>query len=228
MKDHYKILGVTTNASQAEIKKAYRLLAVQYHPDKNSGNKESEERFKEISAAYIILGDTAKRNAYDYTKSYQKKYSPQNIESGQPGPTMFLVLFKRIKEKVLHANGHVNKQVLFKVIDDLLSDETISLLLYSGDIVTNNLIIDDVLTCCIFLDETSKSGIYAKLEKVADGDPRFTEKLALLNKKIQLIGTQPANDKTYNVAESRPAITTVLIFVVIIIVFILFLFMLNN
>src|SRR5205809_789767 len=63
--DYYKTLGVGKNASDEEIKKAYRKLARQYHPDRNPGDKQAEERFKEISAAYDVLGDADKRKQYD-------------------------------------------------------------------------------------------------------------------------------------------------------------------
>jgi molecular chaperone DnaJ len=63
--DHYKILGVGKNASDEEIKKAYRKLARQYHPDRNAGDKKAEERFKEISQAHDVLSDPDKRKAYD-------------------------------------------------------------------------------------------------------------------------------------------------------------------
>jgi molecular chaperone DnaJ len=63
--DHYKILGVGKNASDEEIKKAYRKLARQYHPDRNPGDKSAEERFKEISQAHDVLSDADKRKAYD-------------------------------------------------------------------------------------------------------------------------------------------------------------------
>jgi molecular chaperone DnaJ len=64
-KDYYGVLGVAKNASAAEIKKAYRKLAQQFHPDANPGNVDAETRFKEISAAYDVLGDEDKRKRYD-------------------------------------------------------------------------------------------------------------------------------------------------------------------
>jgi curved DNA-binding protein len=64
-KDYYKILGVERNASPEEIKKVYRKLAMKYHPDRNPGNKASEEKFKEINEAYEVLRDPKKRSRYD-------------------------------------------------------------------------------------------------------------------------------------------------------------------
>ena len=63
--DYYQILGVDRNASEDEIKKAYRKLAVKFHPDKNPGDKNAEEKFKEISAAFEVLKDPDKRRKYD-------------------------------------------------------------------------------------------------------------------------------------------------------------------
>jgi len=63
--DYYKILGVKEDASSGEIKKAYRKLALKYHPDKNPGDKKAEERFKKISEAYYALGDDKRRKEYD-------------------------------------------------------------------------------------------------------------------------------------------------------------------
>ncbi len=65
MSNYYDILGVPKNATADEIKKAYRTLAFKYHPDRNQGNAEAEEKFKQISAAYDVLGDEAKRRQYD-------------------------------------------------------------------------------------------------------------------------------------------------------------------
>ncbi|WP_187260693.1 DnaJ C-terminal domain-containing protein [Pontibacter beigongshangensis] len=88
-KDYYKILGVDKSASQAEIKKKYRSLAKQFHPDKNKDNKEAEGRFKEISEAYEVLGDEEKRSKYDQLganwKQYQQGPGSGQHYGGQPG-----------------------------------------------------------------------------------------------------------------------------------------------
>ena len=69
-KDLYEVLGVAKNASDDEIKKAYRKLAMKYHPDRNPDNKEAEEKFKEIQKAYDVLSDTNKRSIRPIRRSW--------------------------------------------------------------------------------------------------------------------------------------------------------------
>jgi curved DNA-binding protein len=81
-KDYYKILGVERKASADDIRKAYRKLAVQFHPDKNPGDKKSEDKFKEINEAYQVLSDEQKRARYDQLGS---AYSDFRTRGGRPG-----------------------------------------------------------------------------------------------------------------------------------------------
>src|SRR5512143_3964496 len=94
-KDYYQILGVERAASADDVRKAYRKLAMQYHPDRNPGDKGAEDRFKEINEAYQVLSDPQKRARYDqlgsaYSNWQQRGGSPNDFDwsqwfSGQPG-----------------------------------------------------------------------------------------------------------------------------------------------
>ena len=80
-KDYYQILGVDRKAGDADIKKAYRNLAKKYHPDKNPGDKTSEQKFKEINEAYEVLKDPEKRSRYDQLGSSYSQWQ----QNGAPG-----------------------------------------------------------------------------------------------------------------------------------------------
>lgn len=88
-KDYYKILGVERKATEDDIRKAYRKLAMQYHPDRNPGDKQSEERFKEINEAYQVLSDPKKRAYYDRLgsdySSWQRRGAPGDFNWDQYG-----------------------------------------------------------------------------------------------------------------------------------------------
>jgi curved DNA-binding protein len=81
-KDYYKVLGVDRNANEDEIKRAYRKLALKHHPDRNPGDNNSEEKFKEINEAYQVLSDPEKKNRYD---QLGKSYSQWQQHGGSPG-----------------------------------------------------------------------------------------------------------------------------------------------
>jgi curved DNA-binding protein len=83
-KDYYKILGTSKSASPGEIKKAYRKLAMKYHPDRNKGDTSAEAKFKEISEAYAVLSDPEKKKQYDMfgAEGFQNRFSQEDIFRG--------------------------------------------------------------------------------------------------------------------------------------------------
>lgn len=82
--DYYRLLGVNKNASKDELKKAFRKLAMQYHPDKNKGDKGAEEKFKKINEAYAVLSNDEKRKQYDMfgAEGFSRRYTQEDIFSG--------------------------------------------------------------------------------------------------------------------------------------------------
>jgi curved DNA-binding protein len=83
-RDYYEVLGVKKGASADEIKRAYRKLAVKYHPDKNPGDKQAEEKFKEINEAYAVLSDPKKKEQFDQfgSSNFHQKFSQEDIFRG--------------------------------------------------------------------------------------------------------------------------------------------------
>ena len=102
-KDFYEILGVSKSASQDEIKKAYRKVAMQYHPDRNPGDKASEEKFKEAAEAYEILSDTDKRGQYD-------RFGHQAFGPGRGGGG--------------HSGAGMNMDDIFSQFGDIFGDDS--------------------------------------------------------------------------------------------------------
>src|SRR6186997_1302259 len=93
-RDYYEVLGVERGVSADEIKKAYRKLAVKYHPDKNPGDKAAEDKFKELSEAYEILSDAQKRAGYDRFGHDASNFGGGNAHSGREYASNFADIFE--------------------------------------------------------------------------------------------------------------------------------------
>ncbi|MBW1727907.1 MAG: DnaJ domain-containing protein [Deltaproteobacteria bacterium] len=106
-KDYYKILGVNKNASEEDIKKSYRKLAMKYHPDHTKGNKSDEEKFKKISEAYAVLSDKEKRKQYDTygATGFQQRFSQEDIFKGFDFENIFSDLFGKTRGFSGRGNG---------------------------------------------------------------------------------------------------------------------------
>ncbi len=106
-KDYYKILGVERKASADDIRKAYRKLAMQHHPDKNPGDKKAEDKFKEINEAYQVLSDDQKRARYDQLGS---AYSNFRTKGGRPGDFQWDDWFQQQQQQGGSQRGYGNAE----------------------------------------------------------------------------------------------------------------------
>jgi hypothetical protein len=192
MTDYYKLLGVLPNATTEEIKKAYRQLALKYHPDRNPGDNNSEAYFKRVTEAYTILSNPEKREEYnyEYKKSHQSSsYNNQQQKWTEPKeeprvtPQIILSIFQDIRKKVSATDkGRINQVALYKSLNDLLSDKNINFLLAWGDTSTNRLIIKEVIICFKVLLSSNSEKLSQKLVKLAGSDNEAIQEIFIFFK----------------------------------------------
>ena len=193
MTDYYKLLGLLPTATTEEIKKAYRQLALRYHPDRNPGDKDSEAFFKKVTEAYTILSDPEKRESYNW--EYKKRQQTSSNQSQQQKrtepkqeqqitPQLILSIFQNIRKKVLGINkNRINHSALYNTLNDLLSVNQLNFLITWGDTKTNRQIIDEVMTCCKVLPYPYVEKLTPKLAKLAGSDNDTIQKIFSFEKK---------------------------------------------
>ncbi|MDI9320317.1 MAG: J domain-containing protein [Phycisphaerales bacterium] len=148
IKDHYKTLEISAHASLLEIKKAYRHLALKYHPDKNNSEERATLIFQEIQAAYEVLSNPLKRCSYDQELKQIGKYSAfakDNLNTSEQ-------ILKQSKDLYVYIHSNDNKVINNDALADfvlaLLSNENMNLLLRNNDSQINDGITSNILLSC--------------------------------------------------------------------------------
>jgi hypothetical protein len=145
MKDHYKTLGIPPAAAPTEIKKAYRVLAVKYHPDKNPDNTLAEAAFKEIQEAYSILSNPEKRAIYDDERWLMGMGSKTRYTEAIT-PAWLLKVSKELNDSLGKMDTYrMSQRALQQYILLILSDVHLGVLLQHDDATTNTAIIQELL-----------------------------------------------------------------------------------
>jgi hypothetical protein len=185
VKDYYKILELPTTATLQEVKRSFRRLAQQYHPDKNDGSPMAAAQFREIQEAYQTLSDPKKREAYHYQRWYVRS-------TGKPfarvplTPTHILQECRLLQQYVASMNMfHLQFDAVSSHIRELLNENAMGLLLEQNDVAINHAIIQSVLTSIQPLPQKYFIPIAHLLLQLAgdDGAIRSTIEQALTNKK---------------------------------------------
>ncbi len=148
LKDYYKILDVKPVATQQEIKKSFRRLALQFHPDRNAGNQLAEAKFKEIQEAYEVLSDPGQRKEYNYKRwhlrSIGKSYTERPLS-----PAAILEEYRALKSYIDSMSiFRVNYDQVSQYIRELINPSSIGILHEHHDTATNLEIIQTLLQAC--------------------------------------------------------------------------------
>lgn len=191
-KDYYKILEVSPTASAAEIKKSYRRLALQFHPDKNFGNKVYEAKFKEILDAYKILSDFSKRQDYNNQLRHNSEETRRKqTEAPNPPITAITILNQAItfRKKIAVIDPYrMNKVALFKQIELILSKKNIYIIKQLNDYKLNRRLVEEILFCTKFLHYSHVERICFQLTALAGTDNDIYSRIYKFSKEMRIKG----------------------------------------
>ncbi len=185
-KDYYQILTIAPAASPEEIKKAFRKLALKYHPDKNKDGLFTREKFSEIQEAYLVLKDKTKRSAYDYqryTQNPQRVYKPL-AETAEEILQSSLLLHKKIS---LLDPFRIDLDLLSFEITDLLSQHNLNILQATNDRVINRKIIRHLMESARPLSLHSVVSIVGLLQKIWSDDVLIEKEIKKFVHQIQFL-----------------------------------------
>lgn len=145
LKDHYKTLGVKPGSAPQEIKKAYRVLAVKYHPDKNPGSQLCEVQFKEVNEAYSVLSDAGRRAAYDEERWLSGMGSRTTYNEGVT-PNWLRNVCLELNSSLAQMDTHrLSQSTLQAYMMMILADGHLGMLQAENDVETNRSIVQELL-----------------------------------------------------------------------------------
>ncbi|RFM27181.1 DnaJ domain-containing protein [Deminuibacter soli] len=178
LKDYYKILGISPAASADEVKKAYRRLALRYHPDKNTGNHMAELHFREVKEAYDTLIDAAKREAYNYERFYHYRFL--NERPMEHGITADWIARQMITlEETVHRQDffRIHHDALLFQLQQLLSEYNLEVVQRSENPQANVNIVIHALACTRPLNLAYTRAVCALLQQVAGTDTLLLQRI---------------------------------------------------
>ncbi|PQJ08855.1 hypothetical protein CJD36_022180 [Flavipsychrobacter stenotrophus] len=168
MKDHYKILGVQPSATLTEIKKAYRKLAMQYHPDKNPDNVYAEAQFKEIQEAYSVLSNPLKRERY-HDDLWMSGAGKRTANTQEVTPSWLLTVAIDMNKSLAAMDTYrISQRALQEYILLILTDAHIGVLRHFGDEEKNSAIRAEVMKATHWLGIQYLDVIVAQMLKTTD------------------------------------------------------------
>lgn len=186
LKDYYKILEVSPTATHADIKKSYRRLALQYHPDKNFGNQLFEAKFKDITEAYKVLSDVKQRDEYNRSRN---QYSQSEKKKTETHTTPQIILNQTIdfrKKIAVLDPDRMNKTALFQQIEHILSRHNITILQRNNDPKLNKRIIEEIMYCSRFLPFPHVERICFQLTSIAGTDNQTYRKIYNFSREVRM------------------------------------------
>ena len=175
--DYYEILQLFPGASPDQIRKSYRRLAFSYHPDKNPGDPEANEKFRRLQEAYAVIADPELRFAYDRQHGYLR------AENSLLTPQYLLKESERLKHYVFTLDMYrMDTDALQFQINRLLAPGYIRMIAGEPDMQLKKNLIDNILPLSEFLRYGQMKEAFDKLEVIADRNPELTERITRYRK----------------------------------------------
>lgn len=178
LKDYYKILDVSPAATAEEIRKAYRKLAMRYHPDQNGDNRLAALQFNEIKEAYDTLSNKSKREAYNYERFYHYRYLKQKPPDQMVTPAWLLQQFAMLETALAKQDPfRIDQDVLLYQLQYLLSEYNLELLRHSADAALVAQLVMHALPCTRPLNFAYTAIVCNTLLELAGNDADTAQKI---------------------------------------------------